>query len=266
MIRPPAPMKASSERDDRALAQLGAGPPAALQRVERAPVVAPADRRHGSPSSCRTPVALVGLDQVAVRAAACVSSSSWLALGRDPAVDQEHDLVGQRDGGRPAGHDQRGDAVELRWRPVRMRASVVGSRLEVASSSSSSCGPAHQRPGQGDALALPARQRDAPLPDDGVDAVGQLLDERPRTATARARRGAAARARRGRAARSPGSTRRTGTAPGRPWPATRRPTATEPRLGAMSPSITSQQRGLARAGRADHGHRAARWPRSGRRR
>ncbi len=34
------------ERADRAVSQLGAGPPAALQRVERAPVVAPADRRR----------------------------------------------------------------------------------------------------------------------------------------------------------------------------------------------------------------------------
>ena len=53
--------------------------------------------------------------------------------------------------------------------PVRMRASVVGSRLEVASSSSSTLRPAEQGPGQGARVGVarltgsrPARRRSSP--------------------------------------------------------------------------------------------------------
>ena len=54
------------------------------------------------------------------------------------------------------------------------------------SSSSRSAGPAHERPGERDALALTAGQADAALADDRVEAVGGLGDE----ASARARRSA----------------------------------------------------------------------------
>ena len=55
-------------------------------------------------------------------------------------------------------------------RPPRISASITGSTAEVASSSTSTRGRAGQRPGQRDTLALTARQRHAPLADDGVDA------------------------------------------------------------------------------------------------
>ena len=54
---------------------------------------------------------------------------------------------------------------------------MVGSTAEVASSSSSRPGPAHEGAGEGDALALAARQRGAPLPDDRLVAAGEGADE-----------------------------------------------------------------------------------------
>ena len=59
-----------------------------------------------------------------------------------------------------------------------MRASVVGSRLDVASSRSSTLGRSSEGPGEGDALALAAREADAPLADHGLEAVRQLGQER----------------------------------------------------------------------------------------
>ncbi len=71
--------------------------------------------------------------------------------------------------------------VERRWamrivvrpaissrRVAWMASSVVASTAEVASSSTRIRGSVSDGPGQGDALALTAREREAPLADDGV--------------------------------------------------------------------------------------------------
>ena len=55
--------------------------------------------------------------------------------------------------------------------------SVSGSSADVVSSSSNSSGRADQRPGQRDALPLPAAQADASLADDGVEPVAELAHE-----------------------------------------------------------------------------------------
>ncbi len=58
-----------------------------------------------------------------------------------------------------------------------MASSVLASMADVASSSTSTFGLAKRGPGQGDALALAARECEPALADHGVVAVGELLDE-----------------------------------------------------------------------------------------
>src|SRR3970040_2134293 len=66
-------------------------------------------------------------------------------------------------------------------RPRRISASTEGSTAEVASSMIHAPGPAPERRGQCSPLALPTRQRGAPLTDAGAVSVGELLDEVVRT-------------------------------------------------------------------------------------
>ena len=198
--RPPVPTNASSDRQRGAAAQLGAGPPAPPHGLGRAPqrravarrrAWSAGDGRHRrgrsrsvvvAACSCLGlvggPVPLVGLDQVAV------------APGLRPAAPRGG--RGRRPGRPPGRRTSSASAmvagrlataivvmpVRRAPRPVRMRASVVGSRLEVASSRSRTFGRLQQGPGEGDALALPARQAHATLADDRLHAVGQLGHER----------------------------------------------------------------------------------------
>ena len=105
------------------------------------------------------------------------SSSVVGAVGDDPAVVEQHDPVGQGDGGGPVGDDDRGapghdlaegvaDLVLLGG--VDRRGGVVEDQHP---------GVGQDGPGDGDALALAARQREAPLADLGAVALGQRRDE-----------------------------------------------------------------------------------------
>ena len=95
------------------------------------------------------------------------------ALGDDPAAVEQHHAVGQRDRGRPVGDDDRravahdlgeGVADLVLLGRVDRRGGVVEDQHP---------GVGEDRPGDGDALALAARQREAPLADLGGVAVGQ---------------------------------------------------------------------------------------------
>ena len=110
---------------------------------------------------------------------------------------------------RPA-HDL---AQRRRGSPPRCAASID----DVASSSSRTWGSVSSGPGQGDALALAARQREAPLAHDGVVAVGQRGDELVGPGRPGGRHESARRSRRaGRRRCSRRSCRRTGSSPRTP--------------------------------------------------
>ena len=123
-------------------------------------------RTSSHPNSAISRVERAALEQLVVGAAV-----------DDPPRVHDDDLVGERDRreavgddeGRPAGHrlaqaalDRRlGGRVDRRGRVVEDQDPRVGD----------------QRPGDRDALALPAGERQAALADDGLVAVGQRLDE-----------------------------------------------------------------------------------------
>ena len=91
--------------------------------------------------------------------------------GDAPGVE-EHHPVGQADGGHPVGHHD-GGGVELAAQPgedLGLDPGVDGAGGVVEHQQP---GPPHQGPGQGQALALPAREGDAPLAEDGVEPLGQ---------------------------------------------------------------------------------------------
>ena len=285
--RPPAPTRASSDGDAAGRAQLGAG--RACRAARRRP------RRSGVPSASSRQA----VDLVAGRVEG-PTRSSRAAVTVPPSRRPRRPARARRPrpgGGSPAGGEQLvvapvaatrpptrnttssaraivdGRLATTRWscrparraRPVRMRASVVGSTLGGGVVEQQQPGPAHQRPGQRDPLALPARQRHAPLADHGVVTA---VEGSRRTRRRRPARGPARGARpASRAARSRRRSRRRGRAPGTRWRpgaqlvdrhASARPSRPDrARVGVEQPARSEHQRRLAGAGRPDHRHRAA---------
>ena len=90
-----------------------------------------------------------------------------------PVVEQ-HDAVGERDGGRPVGDDDRGAAAHHLGERVAdlVLLGRVDRRGGVVEDQHPRVG--EDRAGDGDALALAAGQREAALADLGAVAVGQL--------------------------------------------------------------------------------------------
>ena len=104
-----------------------------------------------------------------------------LRLGADvdhaPGVEHGH-AVGQGEGGSAVGDEQRGAA--LRQHAQRLVDGRLGGGVDRGGGVVEHEDPrvGEHRAGQGDALALPARQREPALADEGVVAVGELVDER----------------------------------------------------------------------------------------
>ena len=98
------------------------------------------------------------------------------AVGGDPSVVEQEHPVGQGDRGHPVGHDERGgrhgapQAGEDRLLDpgVDRRGGVVEEQQPRLP---------QQGPGEREALALAAGQRDAALADHLVEPVGEALDE-----------------------------------------------------------------------------------------
>ena len=95
----------------------------------------------------------------------------------DPSVGQHHDLLGQRDGRGAVGDDEGGAALhDLHQRPPDLELGLgVDARGGVVQDQY--LGVDDERPGNGDALALAARQGQSALADDGLVALRQGLDE-----------------------------------------------------------------------------------------
>ena len=100
-----------------------------------------------------------------------------MPVGDDAALVEQHDPVGEGDRRRPVGDDDRrpaphhlgeGVADLVLLRRVDGRGGVVEDEHP---------GVGEDGAGDGDALALAARQREAALADDGAVAVGQVDDE-----------------------------------------------------------------------------------------
>ena len=246
-MRPPAPTNASSDGEPGALAQLGAGPPAArrsraLQSSRapgrpRAPVVELAAARR----SCRAPVALVGLDQVAVAGADRASRSAWrpwattrpstrnttssaraMVDGRLATIDGR-DAVRAR--AREAGEDQRlGGRVEAGRGVVEQQHAGAGARGRGRGRSAGAGRPTGVTPRSPTTVSSAVRQL--------VDEAGRL-GELERLAQPSRRCSVEAEERRSR-----GSTRRTGTAPGTPGRARRARRRPCRRRGRRRPAIT----------------------------
>ena len=96
------------------------------------------------------------------------------AVGDDPAVVEQHHPVGQGDGGRAVGDDDRGAAAHHLGEGVADLVLLGGVDRRGGVVEDQHPGVGEDRPGDGDALALAARQRVAPLADRGVVALGQL--------------------------------------------------------------------------------------------
>ena len=99
------------------------------------------------------------------------------AAGGHAAVVEEDDLVGERDRGLAVGDQQQRGRGHLAADPVedrQLHRRVAGAGRVVQDQQP---GPAREGAGQGDALALPAGERSSALPQLGVEAVGQGVDE-----------------------------------------------------------------------------------------
>ena len=101
------------------------------------------------------------------------SSSSWRALGHHPSGVEHDDAVGQAQRRAAVGdEDRRAVGHQL---PQGVVDGLLGRRVDrrggVVEHQDARVG--EDGPGQGDALALAAREGDAPLADDGVVALGQ---------------------------------------------------------------------------------------------
>ena len=96
---------------------------------------------------------------------------------RDRAVPQQGRPVGERDGRRPVDHDERGHAVE--HAAQRRLDQLLGVDVERGERvvEHDDLWPRQDRPGQRDALPLPARQRHALLADPGVEPPRQVVHE-----------------------------------------------------------------------------------------
>ena len=95
----------------------------------------------------------------------------------DRAVPQQGRPVGERHRRRPVDHDERGHAVEhaAQRRLDQLLGVDVERRQRVVEHDD--LRPRQDRPGQRDALPLPARQRHALLADPGVEPPGQVVHE-----------------------------------------------------------------------------------------
>ena len=92
--------------------------------------------------------------------------------------DDDEELVGAADRREPVGDDDRGPALERRLeRPLHGR---LGLRVEMGGGlvEDDDVRRLEEEAGEGDALLLAAREPVAAVADDGVEPVGQRLDER----------------------------------------------------------------------------------------
>jgi hypothetical protein len=99
------------------------------------------------------------------------------ALGDDLAVIEQHHAVGQRDRRRPVGDDQRRAVLHhlaQRGADLVLLGGVDRRRGVVQDQHPGLC---EHRAGDGDALPLPAGEREALLADHGVVALGKRVDE-----------------------------------------------------------------------------------------
>ena len=99
------------------------------------------------------------------------------AVGDDLAAVEQDDPVGQADGGEPVGDDQRGAPLHQDAQgavDALLDLDVDGARGVVEDQDGR---VDEQGPGDGDALALAARQRVPPFADHGVVPLGQVADE-----------------------------------------------------------------------------------------
>ena len=99
------------------------------------------------------------------------------AVGHHLVLVEQHHPVGQGEGREPVGDDQGGPALHL-----DLQSGVDGLLHLDVDGAGGVVEDQHRRvdeqcAGDGDALALPARQGVAALTDDGVVAVGQVADE-----------------------------------------------------------------------------------------
>ena len=96
------------------------------------------------------------------------SSSACVPVGDDPAVVEQHDPVGEGDRRRPVGDDDRRPAAHHLGE--RVADLVLLRRVDRGGGvvEDEHAGVGEDRPGDGDALALAARQREAALADDGA--------------------------------------------------------------------------------------------------
>ena len=95
----------------------------------------------------------------------------------DPAAFDHEDLVGAADGGQAMGdHDRR---LALHQPVQRVEDELLAFRVQARGGlvQDQDRQVADQGARDGDALLLSARQRDAALADDGVVAIGHLVDE-----------------------------------------------------------------------------------------
>ena len=100
-------------------------------------------------------------------------SDRWVPSATTRPSLEQHDPVGQRDGGRTVGDDDRGAAPHHLGEGVAdlVLLGRVDRRGGVVEDQHARVG--EDRPGDGDALALAAREREPPLPDGRVVALGQ---------------------------------------------------------------------------------------------
>ena len=143
----------------------------ARRRSSRVEVTAPPSPRRGRRGRARRRAPSAG------RWAARASSSAWVPWSTSrPRLEEQH-LVGQGDGGRPVGDHERGGAAQLA--PEGGEDARLGGGVDRRGGvvEQQQPGPAHQGTGQGEALALAARQGGAPLPHDGVAAAVEGGDE-----------------------------------------------------------------------------------------
>ena len=99
------------------------------------------------------------------------------AVGDDAPTIEHHHAVGEADRREPVGDDQRGAPVHERAQRAVDLELALGVDRAGGVVEHEDARVDEQGAGDGDALALTARQRVAALADDGVVAVGQLQDE-----------------------------------------------------------------------------------------
>ena len=234
--RPVAPTAARLHVQPEALAQHGRLLQAAVDRVGGAEATdglihlpAPPPPTTRRPRRRRVAIGLERLDEGAV-AGAPLHQVLVAAVVDDPPTGEEHDLVGEGDRRGPGGdhqHRRPGQGAAQVAEHGRLGRRVERRRRVVEQQQR---GTSHERPGEGDALALATAEADAALADDGVDAVRGVAHEGVGASQAQRLPQLVVRTGGPRARGCGGSTRRTGTPPGTPRPGRRR----RPRCGRRS--------------------------------